>query len=57
MVIALAVHLLTNIRPLKIAFGIEDGRNFRTDVLIALSAALLLSAIGFLLYLVRWRAL
>ena len=57
MVIALAVHLLTNIRPLKIAFGIEAGRNFRTDVLISLSAALLLSAIGFLLYLVRWRAL
>lgn len=56
MVASLAVHLLTNIRPLKIAFGIEDGKNYKTDVLIALSAALLLSAIGFVLYLMRWQA-
>ena len=57
MVTALAVHLLTNIRPLKIAFGIEDGKNYKTDVLIILSAALLLAAIGFVLYLLRWKAL
>ena len=56
MVLSLAVHLLTNIRPLKIAFGIEDRKNFKTDVLIVLSAALLLSAIGFLIYLFRWQA-
>lgn len=57
MVLSLAVHILTNIRPLKIALGIEDTRNFRTDILIMLSAALLLSAIGFVLYLIRWRTL
>ena len=56
MTAALAVHLLTNIRPLKIAFGIEDGKNYKTDVLIVLSAALLLSAVGFVLYLLRWKA-
>ena len=56
MVISLAVHLLTNIRPLKIAFGIEDRKNSKTDVLIVLSAALVLSAIGFVIYLLRWQA-
>ena len=56
MTAALAVHLLTNIRPLKIAFGIEDGKNYKTDVLIVLSAALLLAAVGFVLYLLRWKA-
>ena len=56
MVIALAVHLLTNIRPLKIALGIEDSKNYKTDILIVLSVLLLLSAIGFVIYLFRWRA-
>jgi len=56
MTAALAMHLLTNIRPLKIAFGIEDGKNYKTDVLIVLSAALLLSAVGFVLYLLRWKS-
>ena len=57
MVLSLAVHLLTNIRPLKIALGIEDRKNIRTDILIVLSAVLLLSAIGFVIYLIRWQTL
>ena len=56
MVISLAVHLLTNIRPLRISLGIEDRKDFKTDLMIVLSAALLLAAIGFVIYLIRWRA-
>ena len=57
MVLSLAVHLLTNIRPLKIALGIEDTKNIRTDILIVLSVSLLLAAIGFVVYLIRWQTL
>ncbi|MBR1471489.1 MAG: hypothetical protein IJ600_07610, partial [Lachnospiraceae bacterium] len=56
MVLSLLVHLATNIRPLKIALGIEDKKNFKTDLLIVLSVLLLLAGIAFLLYFLRWRA-
>ena len=54
MVVSLLVHLLTNIRPLKIAFGIEDRANIRTDLILVLAILLLLSAVAFALYYLRW---
>ena len=57
MVLSLTVHLTTNIRPLGIALGIEDTKNIRTDILIVLSVTLLLAAIGFVIYLIRWQTL
>lgn len=56
MVLSLLVHLTTNIRPLKIALGIEDRKDFKTDVLIVLSVLLLLAGGAFVLYFLRWRA-
>lgn len=57
MVVSLLVHLLTNIRPLKIAFGIEDRTNLRTDLLLVLAILLLLSAVAFAIYYVRWQVI
>lgn len=57
MVVSLLVHLLTNIRPLKIAFGIEDRTNLRTDLLLVLAILLLLSAGAFAIYYIRWRVI
>ena len=55
MVAALMVHLLTNIRPLKIALGIEDDKGLRVDILLALAILLLLAAAAFVVYYLRWQ--
>ena len=55
MTLSLAVHLLTNIRPLKIGLGLEDKGNLKTDVLLVLSALLLLAGIAFVIYFLRWQ--
>lgn len=56
MVISLLVHLSTNIKPLKIAFGLEDGRNVKMDVILVLCILLVLSGVAFLAYYLRWRS-
>ncbi|MCR4946722.1 MAG: pilus assembly protein PilX [Lachnospiraceae bacterium] len=56
MVLSLLIHLTTNIRPLKIALGIEDSKNFKTDALIVLSVLLLMAGVAFFIYYLRWRA-
>ena len=57
MVISLIVHLITNIKPLRISLGITDKRNLRTDIAIILSVLLFLSAVTFLIYFIRWQVI
>ena len=57
LVFSLLVHLTTNIRPLKIAFGIEDKGSVRTDLLLVLSILLLLSGLAFVIYYIRWQVI
>lgn len=54
MVICIAVHVLTNIRPLLISFGIAGKRVCMKDVLFLLSVILLLAAAAFIIYYLRW---
>ncbi len=54
MVITLLVHLLTNITPLRIALGLEDRKNFRTDLMLVLSILLFLAGAAFTVYFLRW---
>ena len=54
LVVSLFVHLVTNIRPLKIALGLEDKRNIRTDIALILSILLLIAGIAFIIYFIRW---
>ncbi len=56
MVLSLLIHLASNITPLRIALGISDKKNIRTDVLWVISILLILSAIAFIIYFFRWRA-
>ncbi|MBQ9030995.1 MAG: pilus assembly protein PilX [Parasporobacterium sp.] len=56
LVLALAIHLITNIRPLFIALGIEN-RVFLKDIMVILSILLLVSAAAFLFYYLRWNVL
>lgn len=53
---ALAVHVLTNIKPLMLALGAKGYREFVTDLLLILSVILLLSGAAFVIYFVRWQA-
>lgn len=57
MVVSLFVHLITNIKPLRISLGISDKRNIRTDIAIILSVLLLLSGVAFLIYYIRWQVI
>lgn len=53
LVVSLGVHILSNIRPLFISFGIDKAKR-RTDVLIILVAILAFCVIMFVLYYYRW---
>ena len=57
MVAALLIHLLTNIRPLKIAFGLTDKGNVQTDILFVLAVLLLLAGAAFVIYFIRWQVI
>jgi succinate dehydrogenase/fumarate reductase cytochrome b subunit len=57
MLLALAVHLLCNIRPLAIACGLDGGSDYGRDVLLILSVVLAFCALAFVVYYLRWNVL
>ncbi len=54
LVLSLVVHLLTNIRPLRVALGIRDEGNLRTDIIMVLATLLFLAGAAFVIYYIRW---
>lgn len=54
LVIVLAIHILSNVRPLLIGFGFEGRKGRAADVFMVLTIMLLLCAAAFLIYYVRW---
>ena len=50
----LAVHILTNIRPLMLSLGVKGGRRWLGDVLFVLAVLLLFMAAAFVIYYLRW---
>lgn len=57
LVLALVIHVATNIRPLMIALGATRARHFLMDVLLVLSILMLVCAIAFIVYYLRWNVL
>ena len=57
MVVSLMVHLVTNIPPLRIALGLTDKRDLKSDVILILSVLLLLSGVAFIVYYIRWQVI
>lgn len=55
LVLAIAVHVLTNIKPLMIALGVRGFREFFTDILLVISVLLCFCGIAFLIYYLRWQ--
>ena len=50
----LALHLLTNIKPMLISFGIRRLKPRAGDILFFLSILLIAAAVGFIIYFIRW---
>lgn len=53
-VIAVGLHVITNVKPMLISFGIRKLRPKAGDIIFWISAVLLLSAAGFIIYYLRW---
>ena len=54
-VVSIALHVLTNIRPLFIAIGARSLKRFLPDILVILSIVLIISIAAFIIYYFRWQ--
>lgn len=54
LVAAMALHIITNIRPLMVSLGVRGGRSRLGSVLFLLSVLLLFMAAAFIVYYLRW---
>ena len=56
LVLTIALHALTNIRPLMITLGVKETKAFALDLILILSSVLLFFAVAFAVYYLRWMA-
>lgn len=54
LVLSLVVHVLSNIKPLMLSFGAYGIRAYFKDILFVLSVVLLVAAVSFVIYYLRW---
>ena len=54
LVISIAVHILTNIKPLLISFGIKGFRIYVKDLLFVLAIVMLFFGAAMVVYYLRW---
>ena len=52
---SVAVHVITNVKPMLITFGVRKLRPKAGDILFFVSAAMLFMAVGFIIYYIRWQ--
>ncbi len=57
LVLAICVHLVSNIRPLMVAFGEGRFRRFVIDILFIMSIVMFFCAVAFIFYYLRWTLL
>lgn len=53
--LSVAVHIITNVKPVLITFGVRKLRPKAGDILFFVSAAMLFMAAGFIIYYIRWQ--
>ena len=56
LVASIAAHVITNVRPALIALGIRRLKPRAADLLFILSAMLVVMAVSFIIYYIRWNA-
>ena len=57
LVAAIALHVLTNVKPALISMGVRDTKSFSRDLIMILAFMLLLFGIAFAIYYTRWMSL
>ncbi|MBP3796655.1 MAG: pilus assembly protein PilX [Ruminococcus sp.] len=55
LVVSVALHVISNIKPLMLGLGAKDHKALGADMLFVISVMLLLSGIAFVIYYIRWR--
>ena len=55
LVLSVALHVLTNVKPSLIALGIRSLKDYAVDLLIALSVFLIFMGAAFFIYYIRWQ--
>ena len=53
--LSVAVHIITNVKPALITFGVKRLKPKSGGILFFISAALLFMAAGFIIYFIRWQ--
>ncbi len=53
--LSVALHIITNVKPMLITFGVRKLRPKAGDILFLVSAAMLFMAVGFIIYYIRWQ--
>ena len=54
LVLTLALHVISNVRPMLISFGIRSFRERSGDILFVLALLLLFMTVSFIVYYLRW---
>lgn len=57
MIVTIAFHVITNIRPLLISLGVKDRKAFSADMLFIISVLMLIFTAAFSVYYMRWARL
>ena len=56
LVAAIALHVLINVKPALMGFGVKGHRKFAGDIIFVLTILLFIFAIAFFIYFLRWTA-
>lgn len=54
LVLAIAVHVISNVKPVLISFGISSLKQLAADIILCFSILLLFMAVAFFVYYLRW---
>ena len=57
LILSIAVHVLTNIRPMFVALGAKEFKNQVANVLLFLAILMFVMALSFIVYFIRWKFL
>ena len=57
LVLTIALHVISNVKPMIISLGIKSIKEFSIDILFVLCFVLLFIIIAFIIYYIRWQAI
>ena len=56
LVIVLALHIIMNVKPLLIAFGIKELKPYAADIYVIIMIILSIATVAFIVYFIRWNS-